>query len=61
MVQLGEPKSCLGQVINFKLGCFDSLLDKCIAQMHQILELKTWPRFHKPVHGSTNFKTFAFH
>jgi hypothetical protein len=38
----GEPKSCLGQVFNSKIGRFG----KCIIYIP--LELKTWPRF-RPV------------
>ncbi len=40
-----EPKSCLGQVFNSKLGRIAALLSKCWARMLQpLLELKTRPR-----------------
>jgi len=42
-----EPKSCLGQVFNFKLSC--SIAAKNHTQ--PFLELKTWPRF-SPVNWS---------
>jgi hypothetical protein len=40
-----EPKSCLGQVFNFKLGCFCHEYN-CVAQTNKPqLELKTRPLF----------------
>jgi hypothetical protein len=43
-----EPKSCLRQVFNYKLGCFgDMHILNCVGTCPH-LELKTWPRF-RPV------------
>jgi hypothetical protein len=36
-------KSCLGQVFNYKLGHFATLLSNCIASMQPLIELKTRP------------------
>ncbi len=43
-----EPKSCLGRVFNFKLGCFVMCVIAWPTQAQLSLELKTWPRF-RPV------------
>ncbi len=40
-----EPKSCLGQVFNYKLGCFDGMHILICADARPHLELKTRPRF----------------
>jgi hypothetical protein len=37
-----EPRSCLGQVFNSKLGCISTLGSKCMAYMQPLLKLKTW-------------------
>jgi hypothetical protein len=39
-----EPKSCLGRVFNFKLGCFDMWSIAWYRQGRPDLELKTWLR-----------------
>ncbi len=39
------PKSCLGQVFNFKLGHSDSMYELNCADALSHLELKTLPRF----------------
>jgi hypothetical protein len=40
-----EPRSCLGRVFNFKLGCFATLGSKCIVlRMQPLLKLKTRPK-----------------
>ncbi len=41
-----EPKSCLGRVFNFKLGCFVKCTTAWPEQARPSLKLKTWPRFH---------------
>jgi hypothetical protein len=41
-----EPKSCLGRVFNFKLGCFVMCTIAWPIQARLSLELKTRPRFH---------------
>ncbi len=38
------PKSCLGRVLNYKLGRVATLLSNCIASMQPHQELKTQPR-----------------
>jgi hypothetical protein len=38
-----EPKSCLGQVLNFKLGCFVMYITPWHIQAFPSLELKTLP------------------
>ncbi len=43
-----EPRSCLGQVFNIKLGSFASKQLNCMAHTKPLLELKTRPRF-RPV------------
>ena len=40
-----EPKSCLGQVFNFKLGCFVMCTIAWSTQAQPSLMLKTQPRF----------------
>ncbi len=40
-----QPKSCLGTLVNSKLGRTDILHGKCMSYMQSILELKTRPRF----------------
>jgi hypothetical protein len=40
-----EPKTCLGQVFNYKLGCFDDLHVLIYVGAHPYLKLKTWLRF----------------
>ncbi len=40
-----QPKSCLGQVLNYKLGCFDDVHVPICVHIHPHLELKTRPRF----------------
>ncbi len=47
----GEPKSCLGQVFNSKIG----RLCKCMIYIP--LELKTWPRF-RPVRLGLSMSQF---
>jgi len=44
----GEPKTGLGRVFNFKLGCLDDVHVVIYADARQHLQLKTRPRF---VHG----------
>jgi hypothetical protein len=39
-----EPRSCLGRIFNFKLGC-TALLHNFMARIQPLLELKTRPRF----------------
>ncbi len=39
-------KSCLGRVVNYKLGSLPVLLGKCNSWTQAILELKTLPRFN---------------
>ncbi len=46
-----EPKSCLCQVFNFKLGCFVMYATARHIQPRPSLELKTRPRF-RPVSSS---------
>ncbi len=41
-----EPKSCLGRVFNFELGCFVMYAIARHIQARPSLELKTRPRFH---------------
>jgi hypothetical protein len=41
-----EPKSCLGQLFNFKLGSFAVWEDVRDANARPHLKLKTQPRFH---------------
>jgi hypothetical protein len=43
-----EPKSSLGVVFNFKLGCFVNIEIPWLTQVHPHLELKTQPRL-RPV------------
>ncbi len=43
-----KMKSCLGQVFNFKLGCFVMCTIAWPIQTRPSLEWKTWPRF-RPV------------
>ncbi len=40
-----EPRSCLGRVFNFKLGCSVSEKCNCTACTRPLLELKIQPRF----------------
>ncbi len=40
-----EPRSCLGQVFNIKLGSFVSKKLNCMSHTQPLLELKTRPRF----------------
>ncbi len=40
-----EPKSCLGRVFNFKIGCFGDVNVLSCVEACRHLELKTWPRF----------------
>ncbi len=40
-----EPRSRLGQALNFKLGSFVSKECNCMACSQALLELKTWRRF----------------
>ncbi len=40
-----EPKTGLGQVFNFKLGCFDDVRLLIYADARPHLKLKTQPRF----------------
>jgi hypothetical protein len=39
-----EPRCCLGQVFNSKLGCIATLSSKCMVCMQLILKLKTRPK-----------------
>ncbi len=41
-----EPRSCLGRVVNSKLGCTATQGSKCMVCMQPLLKLKTWPKFH---------------
>jgi len=43
-----EPKTGLGRVFNYKLGCYDDVHVIMYADAHSYLWLKTWPRF-RPV------------
>jgi hypothetical protein len=43
-----EPKSCLGWVFNFKLGCFSLCTIAQIIQARPILEYGTFPRDTSP-------------
>jgi hypothetical protein len=38
-----EPRSCLGQVFNSKLGYIATLGSKCMVHMQPLLKLKTQP------------------
>ncbi len=40
-----EPKTYLGQVFNYKLGCFDDVHALIYVEARPRLTLKTWPRF----------------
>jgi hypothetical protein len=41
-----EPKTDLGQVFNYKLGCYDDEHVIMYTDAHPYLQLKTRPRFH---------------
>jgi hypothetical protein len=56
-----EPKSCLGQVFKFKLGCFVMCTIACHIQAWPSLELKTRPTYHPvSLSLSTNRITLRF-
>ncbi len=40
-----EPKTGLGRVFNYKLGCYDDVRVLMYAYAHPYLKLKTRPRF----------------
>jgi hypothetical protein len=40
-----EPKSCLGRVFNFKLGCLQNVYNLWPIQKQPSLDLKMQPRF----------------
>jgi hypothetical protein len=39
-----EPRSCLGRVFNFKLGCIATPGSKCMVCIQPLLKLKTRPK-----------------
>jgi hypothetical protein len=54
-----EPKSCLGQVFNFKLGCFVRCTIAWPIQVRPSLQWKTRPRF-RPVSLSLSMAQIIF-
>jgi hypothetical protein len=40
-----EPKTCLGQVFNYKLSCLDDVHVLIYMEARPHLQLKMWPRF----------------
>ncbi len=53
-----EPKSCLGQVFNSKLGHIATLGSKCMVCMQPLLKLETRPRA-RPVSLSLSMHNVA--
>ncbi len=51
-----EPKTCLGRVFNYKLGCFDDVYLFNYVDIRPHLSLKTQPRFSP---GGDLIKTFG--
>jgi len=46
-----EPRSCLAQIFNSKLGCIATVSSKCMVCMQPLLKLKTWPSAHPVSYG----------